>query len=68
MGLNQLCIALEKSFPQIFLCLAVSAHSFFGKLLATKKELSKSCRTEELTTYSTDYSTQCDDAVRWKNI
>merc|ERR1712055_959902 len=48
----------------IFLYLAASAHGFFGKLLATKKELTKSCRTEELTTYSTEYSTQCDDAVR----
>merc|ERR1712055_408250 len=48
----------------IFLYLAASAHGFFGKLLATKKELTKSCRTEEVTTYSTEYSTQCDDAVR----
>jgi len=48
----------------ICLCLAASAHGFFGKLLATKKELTKSCRTGEITTYSTEYSTQCDDAVR----
>merc|ERR1712212_1092424 len=48
----------------ILLCLAASAHGFFGKLLAKKKEASKSCRTEELTSYSTEYSTQCDDAVR----
>merc|ERR1712212_1016344 len=47
----------------ILLCLAASAHGFFGKLLAKKKEASKSCRTEELTSYSTEYSTQCDNAV-----
>ena len=59
---------LKKNFPQICLCLAASAHGFFGKLLATKKELTKSCRTGEITTYSTEYSTQCDDAVRWNKI
>merc|ERR1712037_866751 len=48
----------------IFLCLGASVHGLFGRLLAKKKELTKSCRTGEITTYSTEYSTQCDDAVR----
>merc|ERR1712212_426869 len=48
----------------IFLCLGASVHGLFGKLLAKKKELKKSCRTGEITSYSTEYSTQCDDAVR----
>ena len=52
--------------PQICLCLAASVHGFFGKLLATKKELTKSCRTEEVTTFSTVYSTECGHALRWK--
>ena len=52
--------------PQICLCLAASVHGFFGKLLATKKELTKSCRTEEVTTFSTEYSTECGHALRWK--
>merc|ERR1719222_640247 len=48
----------------IFLCLGASVHGLFGKLLAKKKELKKSCRAGEITSYSTEYSTQCDDAVR----
>ena len=43
-------------------------HGLFGKLLAKKKELKKSCRAGEITSYSTEYSTQCDDAVRWNEI
>jgi len=56
--------AMRILFVSICLCLAASVHGFFGKLLATKKELTKSCRTEEVTTFSTVYSTECGHALR----
>ena len=58
----------DSIFHQIFFCLLASSHSFFGTLLAKAKELKKKCRTEEITSYTTHYSTHCEDATRSKLI